>query len=608
MEERIIGIDLGTTNSLSATVFEDGPEVIGIAGENPITPSVLHHTGQAWIVGEEALPYRLSSPKNTLFSVKRLMGCDLSELTEDIKRLPYTIVAAQRKLVKVSVQGREYTPQEISAEILKKVKQRAEQSLGVPVKKVVITVPAYFDDVQRQATRDAARIAGLEVARIINEPTAAAIAYGLDEKKDGYVAVFDLGGGTFDISILKLSKKVFKVVSTHGNTHLGGDDFDNVIAEELKARILRDAPEIRFDDAYSQQLLKQTAEDIKKRISFTQETAYQLELSGRSFSGILTAAQFNQRIHPLVEQTLHSCQHALKEAKLGIDEIGEVVLVGGSTVIPYVRQQVARFFQKQPHAAIDPYKVVAIGAGIQGHLLAGGRRDFILLDVIPLSLGIETLGGTFSKLITQNTTIPTEASELFTTQVDNQTAIDINIYQGERELVKDCRCLGQFKLRSIPPMPAGLPLVEVTFKVDANGILKVSALEKRSQQQTEIEIIPFHGLTRAEIDRIIEESFEYAIDDFNVRQLIEFRQAAERVFKGIEDHWKMAQELLSAKQQTAIQKQVEIVRHAAQGEDPQALKRQMDILGELTRPLADTVIGKAVLSELKKTETGLSVP
>ena len=602
--ERIIGIDLGTTNSLAATVFDDGPEVIEASGESSIIPSVLSWTDSGWLVGEKARESSISNPENTIFSIKRLMGRSLKDLGNSVNELPYQIVEAQRQLIKVKIGEKEYTPQELSAEILKKVKMNAESVLGEPVKKAVITVPAYFDDAQRQATRDAARFAGLEVARIINEPTAAAIAYGLDEKKEGYIAVYDLGGGTFDISILKLSGKIFKVIATHGNTQLGGDDFDKAVADDIKKKIQKIHPDVQFDDPESKLLLKKTAESIKKELSFSTETSYSMELpkTGLTFDGIFKIEEFETFIDPMIEQTLESCNHVLREANLTVEQIDEVVLVGGSTVIPKVRRRIESFFRNPPHVAIDPYKVVAVGAGIQGHLLAGGRRDFLLLDVISLALGIETLGGTFSKIITGNTTVPAEESETFTTNVDNQTSIDVNIYQGERELIKHCRALGQFKLRGIPPMKSGYPLVQVQFRVDANGILTVSAAEKRSGKKAEIEVIPFHGLTQFEIESIIEDSYEHAVDDFNQRQLIEFRQTAERIFRGIEQTWEVAENTLSKKERTEIREQMASVRQSMQGQDAQALKAQLDVLGDLTRPLADNAMGRTILAELKDNE------
>ena len=598
--ERIIGIDLGTTNSLSATVFEDGPEVIG-EGENEVTPSVLSWNGEGWLVAQEAQEKRISDPENTVYSVKRLMGRGLEDLEKMTNELPYKIIETERKLLKVKIYEKEFSPQQLSAEILKKVKLRAEEYLKEPVKKAVITVPAYFDDSQRQATRAAAKIAGLDIVRILNEPTAAAIAYGLDQKKDGYVAVYDFGGGTFDISILKLSGKIFKVIATHGNTNLGGDDFDQALVENLKIRIGKENSDLDLSDPESKQILKKTAEFIKIELSSSDESTFTIKFPKKefSFSGTVKLEEFESLIYPMIEETLKSCDRVLDEAKLSVEKIDEVVLVGGSTVIPGVRRRIEEFFGRSPNIAIDPYKVVAVGAGIQGHLLAGGKRDFLLLDIVPLALGIETLGGTFSKIIGGNTTIPVEESETFTTNVDDQTSIEINIFQGERELIKDCRALGKFKLNGIPTMKAGYPLVEVNFRVDANGILIVSAKENRSGKKAEIEVIPFHGMTQFEIDRIMEDSFENAIEDFNERQLIEFRQTAERIFIGIEQNWDTAKKIMSDSDVKEIKLQIEHVRKSMDGNDAQYLKSELDKLGDLTRPIADNSIGHSILAELK---------
>lgn len=597
--EPIIGIDLGTTNSLAAFVFETGAEVMGSHKNQAVVPSVLHRSEGHWIVGIEALPYRTTHPESTVYSVKRLMGRGFHEIESELSYLHYSVVPAQRELVKIRIGSRDYTPQELSAEILKKVKSNAESVLGCTIHKAVITVPAYFDDTQRQATRDAGKLAGLDVVRILNEPTAAAIAYGLESKKEGLVAVYDFGGGTFDVSILKLNQQVFQVVSTQGDTHLGGDDLDRILIVHLQEMLKSQVSLELLQDPNTIPYLQQTAEQIKIALSSSPEVSFLIETpNGVHFKGSLTQDIFSQLINSLVEKTLKICQKALDSAKLTVDQITEVVLVGGSSCIPSVRHQVEIFFKKTPHLAIDPYKVVAIGAGIQGHLLAGGRRDFLLLDVVSLSLGIETLGGTFQKLIQSNASIPCQVSELFTTSADNQTSIQLNIYQGERELVKDCRELGRFQLRGIPPMPAGLPKVQVTFRVDANGLLTVSASEERSGCSAQVEVIPSHGLTQFEMDQILEASIENAIEDFNDRHLIEFRNALERILKAIETQWPIAQKLLSPEECKALQQQMQRAKTAALKTNAVDLKTEIDRLGEMTRPLADHIMSDSILVAL----------
>ncbi|MBI4081373.1 MAG: Fe-S protein assembly chaperone HscA [Candidatus Lambdaproteobacteria bacterium] len=601
-KDLIIGIDLGTTNSLAAAVLDQGPVALRVDGKSPIIPSVLSRQEGHWAVGQEARELRTIAPERTVFSVKRLMGRDHGELAAELPRLPYAVQPAQRGLVKVHIGEEAFTPQELSAEILSAVKRNAEEALGRPVARAVITVPAYFDDAQRQATRDAGRIAGLEVVRIINEPTAAAIAYGLDEGQRGTVAVYDLGGGTFDVSVLQLSEKVFKVLATGGDTHLGGDDFDALLAAEMMRRVQQRQPGLSLAGPLASQLFRKTAELVKIDLSRALETEYRLDLPalGLACQERFTRVEFEALIAPLVDTTIGTCRATLAKAGKRPDEIADVVLVGGSSRIPLVRARVRELFGRAPNIAIDPDEVVAIGAGIQGHLLAGGRRDYVLLDVIPLSLGIETLGGTFSKLITANTTIPAEATEVFTTYVDDQTGVELNIYQGEREFVKDCRNLGRFRLRGIPPMPAGLPKVHVTFLVDTNGILTVSAREERSGQAAAIDVIPSHGLTAGEIERIMDESVAHAQEDMTRRQLVEFRNMAEAVFRGIDKVWDQAREMLGEAELAAIRAQMDTVRRQAVLDEPLALKREMDRLGELTRPLADAIMSKAALQELRR--------
>ena len=613
-KETIIGIDLGTTNSLAGAVREAGPEALAPPGERAIVPSVLTRRDGRWIVGDAARDLRTSDPERTLFSIKRLMGRDIHDLAEDLSRLPYRVEAAQRGLVRVRIGEETFTPQELSAEILKAVKRKAEAALGTAVGKAVITVPAYFDDAQRQATRDAGRIAGLDVVRIVNEPTAAAIAYGLDQKQEGTVAVYDLGGGTFDISILQITHagggdgesgplgSVFKVLATHGDTHLGGDDFDALLADAMRRSIAEKHPAADLAGPLPSQLLRKIAELVKIDLSRALETDYTVELPAQDirFSGSFSRAGFEEMIQPLVRRTLDSCRRALAAAGKQPSDIDDVVLVGGSSRVPLVRRSVREFFGRAPNVSINPEEVVAVGAGIQGHLLAGGRRDFVLLDVIPLALGIETLGGTFTKLIPANTTLPAQATELFSTYVDNQTGVDINIFQGEREFVKDCRSLGRFKLKGVPPMPAGLPRVKVSFLVDINGILTVSAVEERSGQAAQIEVIPSHGLTNEEIDRILNDAVDHAMEDLSQRQLVEFRNTAHAVLRGLEKASAAAEKLLTAEQREAVERQVAVVQQRAQGQDPIALKQAMDLLGQMTQPLADAIISTAALTELRK--------
>ena len=599
--ECIIGIDLGTTNSLAAVVRHAEAQALRTHPQaSPIIPSVLWRTNNQWVVGEDAKAERTKHPEHVVYSVKRLLGRGVNDLANDIASMPYRIEAGVRGTVQVSIDDQRFTPQELSAEILKAVKMRAESALGHSITKAVITTPAYFDDAQRQATRDAAKLAGLDAVRIINEPTAAALAYGLDTKQRGLIAVYDLGGGTFDISILSLKDRIFRVLATHGDTHLGGDDADALIAQVLKAEVAQQCPQYDMTTPVATQLFKKTAELIKMDLSHADQTPWQMTFEeGVEARGVFSAEQMNTLLSPVVERTLAACQKALDIAKKQADEIDEVVLVGGSTRLPLIRKQVEIFFGKAPNLSLDPDEVVALGAAVQGAILAGQKRDLLLLDVIPLALGIETLGGAFHKLIIGNTTIPASAQEIFSTYVDNQTGVDINIYQGERELVENCRHLGRFKLKGLPLMPAGLPRVRVSFTVNANGLLAVSALEERSQTQAQIDITPSHGLTKDEIERMMDDAIASAEEDFRHRQLVEFRNTAQAVLRGIKQAWPQAKNLLSHQQQQAMQTQANNVAQAAKGQDPYALKHAMDALGQLTQPLADDIMSAAALKALK---------
>ncbi len=541
MSDLILGIDLGTTNSLVAVCDERGPRVLtGPAGE-AILPSVVRYLPDgSTVVGVEARAHAVEFPEETVFSVKRLMGRSHADAEGDLDYLPYEVVSGAQDTARIAVHGRVHSPQEVSAVILKALKLRAAQALDVDpeaVRKAVVTVPAYFDDAQRQATRDAGRIAGLEVVRIVNEPTAAALAYGLGQRQAGEaetIAVFDLGGGTFDVSILRVTEtptspeedsrggQFFQVISTAGDTHLGGDDVDRLIVELIEREINEQfGTEISFT-ASTRQALRSFSEATKIRLSQEEQAQLRIDIGeGRVYDRILTRDQLETMMQPWVDRAIASCRQALRDAELQASEIERVVMVGGSTRIPLVRRCVGELFESDPYIALDPDQVVALGAAVQGSILSGASRDMLLLDVIPLSLGIETMGGAVAKLIVRNTTVPTRATEKFSTAVDGQTSVKINVLQGEREMVADCRSLGEFHLTGLPAMPAGIPKLEVEFLVDANGILKVSAVEKRSGKQAGIQIVANHGLTQAEVERMEEESYEFAREDMHRHRIVD---------------------------------------------------------------------------------------
>ncbi|GAA4377110.1 Fe-S protein assembly chaperone HscA [Hymenobacter koreensis] len=590
--EIIVGIDLGTTNSLVAYIHPENRQPIAIndQGRGTIVPSVVHFPadGSSPIVGNEARQYLELAPQNTIYSVKRLLGKSYKDLGNHAGELGYKVIDDDSEgLVKIRVQDRFYSPIELSSEILKELRARAEHALKTPVNKAVITVPAYFNDSQRQATRDAGRLAGLEVLRIVNEPTAAALAYGIglspDDEKT--VAVYDLGGGTFDISILHLHQGIFEVLSTHGDTYLGGDDFDRAVVDHWVAQ--HDLQSAEAADPQFKQRLRLLAEQAKRHLS--QADTFGAALTGE-VNVQLTRAEFDRLIQPLVERTMVSCRQALADAKLEPTALDAVLLVGGSTRVPLVYDTVSAFFGQPANNSLNPDEVVALGAAIQADILAGNRRDILLLDVTPLTLGIETLGGLMDPIIPRNSKIPTKAGRQYTTSVDGQVNMKISVYQGERDLVQENRKLAEFDLRGIPAMPAGLPKIDVNFILNADGILKVEALELRSGVKQSIEIKPQYGLTDEQVEQMLMDSLTHAKQDVAARMVIEARTAAEQMLYQVERFLQTNGQHLTEDEISQTRAQAEVLRGTLGSGDKDAIYRAVDDLEALTSPFAERVM------------------
>jgi Fe-S protein assembly chaperone HscA len=607
----IVGIDLGTTNSLVAYMQGDSPVVIpGEDGLNLVPSVVALDEKNQVVVGNPARKYLIEAPERAVYSVKRLMGRGREDIQEELKLFPFKLAEDlhEGEVLRIKIGERTYTPPEISALVLRQLKRNAERFFGAPVTQAVITVPAYFNDAQRQATKDAGRIAGLNVLRLVNEPTAASLAYGLDKKKHGIVVVYDLGGGTFDISILKLHDGIFEVIATNGDTHLGGDDIDNLLIavalDDIRGELgLEFGNEVRRSGEAVARIRKAV---IEAKITLSSQPSAKLDVDlpgGKKYQREITLEVFEQMIQPIIDRTVGPCKQALKDASLKPEQIDEVVLVGGSTRIPRVRRLVQDLFKRAPHTDLNPDEVVALGAAVQANILGGGSeitKEMLLLDVTPLSLGIEVAGGVTDKIILRNSTVPASATQYYTTQVDGQTNVAIHVLQGERELARDCRSLARFDLKGVPPMVAGMPRIEVKFLIDANGILRVSAREQRSGKEAEIDVQPTYGLTDEQVENMLLESFDYAEEDFRRRQVIEARREADTILTALAKAKKnQAWQELTIEEHRNLETLEKTLVGVKDGDDYHAIRGGIDALNGATMRLAELMMDTAVSTALK---------